>query len=450
MKNWCIYHPKDKEVIEYLRKLKSNYKWECNYSGYYYINSKGLLEYNGNRAGQPKGYILLTEQEFKEQIMNKKELPKYFVIHINKSNPLWFKYIDWLNKTYKVNYGGDCYTYYGFDGFDICNNGTKSSNFLEDFKHNPTLLTLEEWDSIVNPKQEFVLPEKWHVKVTKENQEILTKWKNDISKGVFNHSAIMYNYITYDGSGDDGRNLKGYTEITFEQFKQYVIKEKMYTIEQIKEQKIAVKINSIKEYKILSQNFETIENCNLDYEDFKTFCWYAHVSNKGLRYNSSSWVGLSEYKIIEFNQVIFENMKQEEIVGYEVPYNLFDDKVLKGDLFIKHQLGCKGYVPKNRQLNEYILPKEIVETWEPVYKTKEQTYTLSNGKEVTITKDYVVCAGESVKIEKFKELAQITSKLNNTFHTWSLSLTEATFKIGCWEDVKLSDIQQIIKIYESL
>jgi len=372
MKNWCIYHPKDKEVIEYLKKLNhGSNNWVCNSQGYYYIN-RDILNYNTHIKGPPLSYTLLTEQEFKEKVMNvKKELPQYFVIRHYPLNPLWHKYIGWLNKTYKVNYTGDSYIYYGYDGFSDLDKGTKCSNFLESFKNNPTLLTLEEWDSIVNLKEEFVLPEKWCIRPTKEQENtVFAYFKSKKSNFVCgNVSSYMWYYSPERGYhaflNGKSTDYEGYTEITFEQFKQY----------------------------ILGQNMEN----------------------------------------------------KEEIIGYKAPYDLFGGKIKQGDLYKFKDTGYVHYLS-----DAYYLPKEIVETWEAVYKTKEQTYTLSNGKEVKITKDYVVCAGENVKIEKFKELAQITSKLNNTFHTWSLSLTEATFKIGCYNDVKLSDIQQIIKIHESL
>lgn len=67
------------------------------------------------------------------------------------------------------------------------------------------------------------LPEKWCIKITEENKDILTKWKRQ------NHSrkekAGEYGsiYISYNGFNCIGKNDK--TEITFEQFKKWVLKE---------------------------------------------------------------------------------------------------------------------------------------------------------------------------------------------------------------------------------
>lgn len=83
-------------------------------------------------------------------------LPKYFVIKNEGDSPLWKKYIDWLNKTYgtctywtgiSLNY------FYGYDGSE-CNRrkGTCSGLTLAYFQNSPTVITLEEWDSMVNSK----------------------------------------------------------------------------------------------------------------------------------------------------------------------------------------------------------------------------------------------------------------------------------------------------------
>lgn len=93
-----------------------------------------------------------------------KKLPAYFVIKRDSDNPLWGKYIKWLkeltgdknlteNEIYGINWAGDAisYIYYGYDGTGSFG-GTHCWSSLKEFENNPTLLTLEEWDEIVNPK----------------------------------------------------------------------------------------------------------------------------------------------------------------------------------------------------------------------------------------------------------------------------------------------------------
>ena len=87
------------------------------------------------------------------------KLPESFAIKRDADNPLWQKYINWLYPDNPDNkFFGQSQCFYGFDGIGaIC---FKSIESLD-----PIILTLEQWDSIVNP---FVLPEKWCLKRTKE------------------------------------------------------------------------------------------------------------------------------------------------------------------------------------------------------------------------------------------------------------------------------------------
>jgi hypothetical protein len=88
-----------------------------------------------------------------------------------------------------------------------------------------TIITAEEF---IKLNTEFVLPKKWCVKVTPENADILTDWKTKVSNGVFADNAKDYSYVSEDGRGMNDLDFveSKYTEITFDQFKQYVLKEK--------------------------------------------------------------------------------------------------------------------------------------------------------------------------------------------------------------------------------
>jgi hypothetical protein len=56
---------------------------------------------------------------------------------------------------------------------------------------------------------------------------------------------------------------------------------------------------------------------------------------------------------------------EKKIIGYKCPQDLFEGKVKKGELYIKIS---DSYGPKNTPASRLELPKEIVETWEPVYE----------------------------------------------------------------------------------
>lgn len=95
----------------------------------------------------------------------------------------------------------------------------------------------EDVSIILLPEEDFVLPEKWFIKTTEESNDIVCDWYDKIKNCKTNRS--IGNYYC----GDDYRvqgymywldlkihMIKHYTEITFEQFKKYVLKENMETI----------------------------------------------------------------------------------------------------------------------------------------------------------------------------------------------------------------------------
>lgn len=95
--------------------------------------------------------------------------------------------------------------------------------------------TKEAYDAqFVVKKPEFVLPQKWCITTTKENQKIVIDWlnKNTNWKNGFNTDISIGNHYCINGTNCQGwmyfapERKNGYFEITTEQFKQYVLKEK--------------------------------------------------------------------------------------------------------------------------------------------------------------------------------------------------------------------------------
>ena len=74
------------------------------------------------------------------------------------------------------------------------------------------------------------LPEKWYIKVTKENRESLEKWRTcgtfgSGTKGGYCVSEMHGNKGYYYSSGD--RFPNEYIEINFDQFREHVLGEKI-------------------------------------------------------------------------------------------------------------------------------------------------------------------------------------------------------------------------------
>ena len=175
------------------------------------------------------------------------ELPKYFAIKRDANNPLWNKYIKWLNKKYNRNLSGDAQVYYGFGGENKYDSNFYSSSFSY-FPNPVTEITLEQWDNIVNKKNEFLLYEKWCVKSTgketyiKYLQPYLEKisyrhpeWNGNDHCYYFDNNKVVYTTCLHTPITEN------FKEITFEQFKKYVLKQDgMYTIEDLKNGKCTV------------------------------------------------------------------------------------------------------------------------------------------------------------------------------------------------------------------
>ena len=74
-------------------------------------------------------------------------LPKYWVIKRDETNPNWKKVIEYLNTTYGCKYKGGTATYYGYDG-----TATYYVN-ISDFRNNPTLLPIDEFIAMTEGEQ---------------------------------------------------------------------------------------------------------------------------------------------------------------------------------------------------------------------------------------------------------------------------------------------------------
>lgn len=102
--------------------------------------------------------------------------------------------------------------------------------YTEDWQYNSSCLTISEMAKLF-PKDweliddEFVLPEKWCIAVTKENIESLGKWREAGSIGVMhsNNPSPKGFIHSYNKGYWSSSKMEGYTKITFDQFKKYVL-----------------------------------------------------------------------------------------------------------------------------------------------------------------------------------------------------------------------------------
>jgi hypothetical protein len=257
----------------------------------------------------------------------------------------------------------------------FCKDGKLGTTFIK-FDIDGRQLTVFT-DALELIEDEFVIPKQWHIDVTTEEQaKIVGRW---FDQSEFGHHDNFYE--TQVGIGIYGGVSPGCvwgckvgTEITFEQFEKYILK---------------------------------------------------------------------------------QNMKKE-IIGYKSPMQIGPNP--KGTLYIKYSGNDDLYIPNNTIKNTYSVPKEIVETWEPVYK-EDQTKTLVLGTsriKVVISKGkiYVGYTGNIIEFDSLKRLYDLMvgysdRKLNIVGTSTDYSVSFSKVKIGCSE-FEVSEIKQIVDTYNEL
>lgn len=239
-------------------------------------------------------------------------------------------------------------------------------------------------DALELIEDEFVIPKQWHINVTtKEQAKVVGRWFDQSEFGDDERDSFYETQADIDiyggvSTGNVYGNRVG-TEITFEQFEKYILKQ--------------------------------------------------------------------------------NNMKKE-IIGYKSPMQIGEHP--KGTLYIIYSGNGSLYVPevtKNEPSKAYYsVPKEIVETWEPVYK-EDQTKTLILGTgriKVVISKGKIdVDKGNIIEFNSLKKLYALMMgysdrKLNiiGTSTDYSVSFPKGV-SIGCSE-FEYNEIKLIIDTYNEL
>lgn len=196
-------------------------------------------------------------REFKELFEEVNELPKYFVIKRDLKNPLWFKYIEWINHKKKNStlWKGIDFMYYGFDGSNKKHDGGFNySSYISYFHNNPIEITLECWDYFTNQTKEeqFVLPKKWCIKRDKNNYKIINDYFNMNINGYYGLDDCD-NYLhcpLYDGWNTGIIKEENYIEITYEQFQKYVLNQE--NKQQVMEQQQPIQTQKLNRKQLIS------------------------------------------------------------------------------------------------------------------------------------------------------------------------------------------------------
>jgi hypothetical protein len=157
--------------------------------------------------------------------MNK--LPEYFCVKNDQSQLFKDTVIKYINDNFSECFVGDAEDcYYGCDP-----NGTHHFSNFNDFCGRPTLLTLTEFIDLTT-ETEFVLPKNWHIITTPENLKAVSEWRLESTCVTLGLDLAVGCSTNNSNSRDHNPKyaLKSNTydfgiEITFDQFKKYVLKE---------------------------------------------------------------------------------------------------------------------------------------------------------------------------------------------------------------------------------
>lgn len=236
-------------------------------------------------------------------------------------------------------------------------------------------------------KEVFVLPKKWCLKYEGDDQEVLRYFGR--LKGVENfYLNVRQKWLVYFHSSDNGNGIsneyvhEGYTEITFEQFKKYVLKETVMEekIDKVNDEFIVDCTNYSKQerqrvYAFLIKNRGYSENYSTNHaavivcnktEGDSNYCGVVGAQSK-----------YSTYPVYRFKEFKDKYLNYGKVIlGYKAPFDMYEGKLKEGTLVKQfpqpHMNKAYGIPAANGFFDQNILiPKEIATTWETVYEEKK-------------------------------------------------------------------------------
>lgn len=137
-------NPLWEKYIDWLNK-KYNVTNEWDSDSWFYGYHKNGDTYNHSYEMDWELEITLEKWDSIVNPTNVSSLPEYFYIERDLNDPRWMKFIDWINDTYWTSFIWESYLYYGWDGYKW---QRSCWNDVSKFDHNPTLLTLDQWETI--------------------------------------------------------------------------------------------------------------------------------------------------------------------------------------------------------------------------------------------------------------------------------------------------------------
>lgn len=148
--------------------------------------------------------------------------------------------------------------------------------------------------------------------------------------------------------------------------------------------------------------------------------------------------------------------ENQKLIGYKIKSEYLHSKksILESiDCVDASDLGDGAIFQKGSILYDNACKLSVIDLWfEKVYKEREQTVTLSNGKQILLkmNSDYFVVEGTKVLVNDIKELIKPCFALGNRLNTWAITLVDFKINIGCWNDITYADLKLIIDTHSEL
>lgn len=274
---------------------------------------------------------------------------------------------------------------------------------------------------------EFVLPERWWITLTPENRQIVGEWFNkQISPTCSTYTNKIWIALSSHNGADvcitdnifpKGQSFSGAgepkDEITYEQFKQYVLKEPMntkikYTKQDWIDGKCAIKGDVNKKDKT-NKFFKECSKSNPN-AYFNSVYYISSMTKPGI-YNAQD-SNPSNLPVVDIDDLIEEEVTKK-LVGYKCPLDINTCQIKKGNILYERELEfsnfyAKGKTPHGETLLKNYLPKEIVETWEAVYEEDIKI----GGYQVKFSKDKLEFNNTIFKKNELEVLEEVLSDNN--------------------------------------
>lgn len=409
----------------FIKEWKTRTKWlveKCTEVDILEIQDYLPINHPDRIVGLPEEYIVECDHETE---FVKKTLLHYYNYKCSDRTWSW-KYVVCAKELFKNNSSG-------------CPKGDAITDTIQtNFKHLP-VFTYEQWLKLKDMNKEFKVPGRWCVKLDENNINTFRKYNNTDwceSKGFIHSSKVGYNEW-------NETIVKGYTEITFEQFCKYILNNNTKTMER-----------KIKGYKCPTDLFKGRVK--------KGSIFSLYSPDKFVMYTPKHTTSGVPTEIVEQWEVVYEDeFKVGDYVllagtstgsGNGISVETAIVKLLPlGSL-----LGRSGNIDPDFEFvwngrNLGTCKNHIIRLATPEEIKSVQTKTIVVGDKritVTIHKGKIVTESQTLNIELFTDLLDVMNG-ENCLAIANWDVTFPTVKIGCTTLPK-SDIELIINTYNSL